>query len=113
MKASFHINSKAIYIEHGRRQIPFEQITHLEGDINYTIIHTLDGKKTIAAFTLKKFSDIIEKGLFVRTHKSFIINLLHLKSYQVNDSKIIMQGNKSLVVSRRRKKELKKALNLH
>jgi two-component system, LytTR family, response regulator len=111
MKASFHINSTAICIEHGKRQIPFEQITHLEGDINYTIIHTLDGKKIISAFTLKKFSDIIEKGLFVRTHKSFIINLLYLKSYQPNESILLLEGDKKIIISRRKREVLEKALN--
>lgn len=112
MKASFHINSTAIYIEHGKRQIPLEQITHLEGDINYTIIHTLDGKKIISAFTLKKFTDIIENGLFVRTHKSFIVNLLHLKSYQANEKTLVLAGNKTIIISRRKREELEKALKL-
>lgn len=111
MRASFHINSTAICIEHGKRQIPFEQITHLEGYVNYTIIHTLDGKKTVSAFTLKKFTDIIEKGLFVRTHKSFIVNLLHLKSYQANEKTLLLAGNKKIIISRRKKEELEKALS--
>jgi len=111
MKTSFHINSKAICIEHGKRQIPLEQITHLEGDINYTIIHTLDGKKTISAFTLKKFTDIIENALFIRTHKSFIVNLLHLKSYQANEKTLLLASNKTITISRRKKEEFEKALS--
>jgi DNA-binding LytR/AlgR family response regulator len=113
MKASFHINSTAICIEHGKRQIPFEQITHLEGDVNYTIIHTIDGKKIISAFTLKRFSDITENALFIRTHKSFIINLLYMKSYQPNEKTLFLEGDKKIIISRRKKEDLEKALQLY
>lgn len=113
MKMSFQIDSPAICIEHGKRQIPLAQITYLEADVNYTIIHTLDGKKIISAFTLKRFSAIIEKGLFIRTHKSFIINLLHLKSYQANERTVLLTGNKKIMISRRKRDELKKVLNCY
>ncbi len=110
MKASFHHNSNTICIEYGKRHIPFEQITHFEGFVNYTIIHTLDGKKIISSFTLKKFSDIIERGSFVRTHKSFIINLLYLKSYQPNEKTLLLEGNKTVIISRRKREALEEKL---
>lgn len=94
----------------GRNTIPFEQISHLEADVNYTIIHLIDGKKRISAFTLKKFDDVMLHSHFVKTHKSFIINTLYIKDYDRENSKLIMKTNKVIRVSRRRKVHLEQTI---
>ncbi len=110
MRTPLHVNSTSIIYQYGKSLIPFEKITHLEGFSNYTIIHTTDGRKTISSFNLKKFSKIIEKGLFIRTHKSFIINPLYLEYYYPKESRLIVFGNKNILVSRRNKPDLEKII---
>jgi DNA-binding LytR/AlgR family response regulator len=111
MKNAFHIASQSICIEYGKTHIPFAEITHLEGIINYTIIHTNAGKAIVTAFTLKKFEEIIEKADFIRTHKSFIVNPLYLGNYLPEERTLTIIGNKSVQVSRRMRKNLEHTLS--
>jgi two-component system, LytTR family, response regulator len=111
MKTAFNINSEGISLDMGKSKIPFDQISHLEADINYTIIHLIDGKKRVSAFTLKKFDDVTQHPRFVRTHKSFIINTLCVKKYSKDNSSLTMNSNQTILISRRRKPILEKIMN--
>jgi DNA-binding LytR/AlgR family response regulator len=88
-----------------QKQLPSE-IMLLQGDINYTEIHFVDGHKLMVATTLKK----LEKrfafcGIFFRTHKSFLINLNYIKAYNKDfaDDFVEMKNNYRVALSRRRK----------
>ncbi len=113
MKNAFHIANQSICIEYGKTHILFKDITHLEGILNYTIIHTSTGKSIVTAFTLKKFEEIIEKAAFIRTHKSFIVNPLYLGEYFPEEKTLRIMGNKSIQVSRRMRKNLENTMSLN
>ncbi len=59
--------------------ISLNEITHLEANNNYTNIFLLNNKKLCISKTLKEFHEKLGNELFVRVHKSYVINLLYLK----------------------------------
>lgn len=62
----------------------FEEILFFEGYGNYVKVHTADKQPILV---LDKLSDLEKKlspNNFIRTHKSFIINLLHVKEIEGN-----------------------------
>ena len=78
----------------------------MEADTNYTIVHFENGKKMMVATTLKKFEERFSESKFIfRSHKSFLINLRHVESFEGNAIK--MKNQFSVAVSRRKKESLK------
>lgn len=59
--------------------VSLNEITHLEANNNYTNIFLNNSKKLCISKTLKEFHHNIDSELFVRVHKSYVINLAYLK----------------------------------
>ena len=53
----------------------FQDIIRCEGDRNYSRIHLKDGRKLVVSKTLKTFEELLPENIFLRIHKSNIINL--------------------------------------
>ncbi len=61
-----------------RKKIPMHHIVRLEGEGNYTLIHFNDGTKLMISLTLKIMESRLLPGVFARSHKKNIVNLLYL-----------------------------------
>lgn len=58
-----------------------------------------------------EYEDLLDPDVFFRVHKSFIINLHHLKEYSTADGYFaVMQDSISVIVSRRRVDEFMVAI---
>lgn len=82
-----------------------ESVIMIQAEINYSLIYLLDGKKVIVSTCLKKLENrfaIIHS--FARVHKSFLINLDYLKSYQAGY--FLLENDLTCSVSRRKFKRL-------
>jgi two-component system LytT family response regulator len=77
-------------------------IVHLEADSNYTVFMMKNGKKTTVSKTLSAFEEILDDTMFVRIHKSHILNLGHLKTFSALNSTVTTSLGDTLAVSRRR-----------
>ncbi len=88
--------------------IPVEQISHLEGDCNYTLVYTKTNRKFVTAYTLKNFENILDKQKFVRVHKSHIVNLNCIEQIDLQkySGEIKLNCGRHLEVSRRKLKNL-------
>jgi len=84
------------------RIIPTDTIEFVQASSNYSILYLTDGTKLIISKTLKSISESLG-GHFMRTHKSYVINLKYIKEYRLKDSQIIMESTKSVLVSRANK----------
>ncbi|MCF0070993.1 LytTR family DNA-binding domain-containing protein [Dyadobacter sp. CY261] len=89
------------------------EILRLEADRNYTIIHLIGKRPFIASKTLKHFEDMLIKFRFVRTHKSHLVNLDHIIRISNNNEFIILSDGSRIEVSRRKKDEVQRQLNIH
>jgi DNA-binding LytR/AlgR family response regulator len=97
----------------GRKKLPPEDIILLEADINYTRLYLSNGESVIVATTLKKLEQrLVVFQNFVRSNKSYIINLDFMLDYKKDSYEIIMINQKKILVSRRRRNNLQEIINL-
>lgn len=81
-----------------------ENIIYCEAERSYTVFH-LEGNKTVTVSKpLLDYDTLLQDTSFFRIHKSFLINLLHVKEYQRGEGGlVIMSNNAEIEVSRRKK----------
>jgi DNA-binding LytR/AlgR family response regulator len=91
-----------------RTYVEPENITHLESDINYTLVHLNNGKQQILSYTLGKVHASLPVD-FIRVNRGIVVNLHYLKKQQAG--KVWLKNGHSLVVSRRRMEEVEKNIN--
>jgi two-component system LytT family response regulator len=89
-----------------------DDILYLEASDSYTVVHSRDGKRTISSKHIRVFETNLDPKKFFRVHKSYIINLEHLKGFSRSEGNMAVLDNGSLVpVSRRRLPELLAMIN--
>ena len=81
---------------HYFQRVSLSDIIFLEADNNYTTIHTKSGKY-IYSTVLKKMEEKLPKNLFMRVHRSYIINTQSVNGFEGNTLHI---GGKHLPVSK-------------
>ena len=88
--------------------IGLDHIVRCESNGKYTTIFLSDSKKNIVSSkTLGDFEDLLHNYGFFRIHKSFLINLKHLRKYLRNEGgHVMMSDGAVLEISRRKKDEL-------
>ncbi|BDS12228.1 LytR/AlgR family response regulator transcription factor [Aureispira anguillae] len=103
----------AIATSEGIHLFPLQTIVKLNSERNYTRVYFSDGKTLLSAKTLKEFEGLLAPYQFMRVHQSYIIHLIHIKSYMSKDGGYILMEDESTVPLASRKKsqlleELKK-----
>jgi len=82
-----------------------DQIIRIEGDSNYSIIHTIGHRPIIMAKVLRAYEAMLTPFGFLRTHKSHLINPEHVE--HITQKGIIRMKDESEVsVSRRKRIEV-------
>ena len=84
--------------------LKLEDIIYCEVERSYTVFH-LEGNKTVTVSKpLLEYDDLLQDTSFFRIHKSFLVNLHHVKEYQRGEGgMVIMSNNAEIEVSRRKK----------
>ena len=84
--------------------VKLDDIIYCEAERSYTIFH-LDGKRTVmVSKSLIEYDNLLQETQFFRIHKSFLVNLNHIKEYQRGEGGlVIMNDNAEIEVSRRKK----------
>ncbi len=103
-------NLNEFYVNIDRRliKIEFHTVSVVEAKGDYIHIKT-DVKNYIVHSTLKKIEDKLPKDLFLKVHRSFIINTK--KIIDIEDNSVLI-GKDVIPVSRTNRPELMKKLNL-
>jgi two-component system response regulator LytT len=103
-------NANEFYINIDRRliKIEFASVNIVEAKGDYIHIKT-EGKNYVVHSTLKKIEDKLPKDLFLKVHRSFIINTK--KIIDIEDNSVLI-GKDVIPVSRANRPELMKRLNL-
>jgi two-component system LytT family response regulator len=75
-----------------------------ESDDNYTRVYTTGGEKILVSKTLKDYEEMLSGCGFYRVHKSYLINLAHIKRFEKQEGGYIILTNdlKIPVASRKR-----------
>lgn len=100
--------------QHGVKFYPIEQINYCKAEGNYTTIYLQNnGKLELVCKTLKEFEELLAECNFVRAHRSYLVNLNHVKEYRRNHSSadangeggcLIVDNNARIPVSRDKRK---------
>jgi two-component system LytT family response regulator len=81
------------------------EIIRCESDGSYTRVFTKEGKEYMVSVPMKEYEDILLDHGFFRIHKSHIINLSYIESFD-KEGYVRLKDTTSLPVSRRKKNEL-------
>lgn len=85
--------------------VEISEIIRCESDWNYTRFFTKGGKKYMVSQPIKEYEDILEDYGFFRIHKSHIVNISSIDSFDKKNSLIILKDETRLPVARRKKNE--------
>jgi DNA-binding LytR/AlgR family response regulator len=81
--------------------IPVEQIHYIEANGDYVLIHTQDGK-FLKDRTMKYLETHLPDNLFVRIHRSFIVNIIYIDKielYEKETYKVWLKSGNTLKMS--------------
>jgi two-component system LytT family response regulator len=86
--------------------IKLEEILYCEAQRSYTIFHLNNNKTIMISKPLFDYECLLAGTTFLRIHKSFLINLLHIKEYVRGEGGTVVMSNNMEIEVSRRKKEL-------
>ena len=97
----------ALPYENGYRIIKCNTIQYCKSDGNYTLVKLVDSTSFILAKTLKTIEDLLPENLFIRIHKSYLVNQNYIKGYINNNGCcVILNSNEELPIASRKKTEV-------
>lgn len=89
----------------GKKFYALHQIIRLESDSNYTYVHFSDRKPLLVAKVLREFENLLLPFGFIRTHRSHLVNKIHIVGLDASGS-IAMTDESTAAVSRRKRKNV-------
>jgi DNA-binding LytR/AlgR family response regulator len=94
--------------KHSLVKVNYSDVLYAEACDNYSIIYTTQAKYVLS-YTLKVVEEKLAPFSFLRTHRSFLVNLKHIQ--KVNPKEVLVNG-KEIPVSENSRTELLQKLNL-
>jgi len=85
----------------GALHLVLNQITHFEGERNYTFIHLSSGAKVLSSKNLAYYENLLDDNIFFRCHRSFLVNREYIKS--LNTDVFVLKSDLQIPISRRKK----------
>ena len=93
--------------------IPVNEIVYCHASSNYTEFYLTDKKCILSSYTLKQYDEILTAQSFFRAHRSYLINLAHVKLYRRGEGgEIEMSNGHQIELSRTHKDEFMHLLNI-
>lgn len=93
--------------------IPLNEIIYCHANSNYTEFYLIDKKCILSSYTLKQYDEILTLQSFFRAHRSYLINMGHVKIYRKGDGgEIVMSNGHEIELSRTHKDEFLSLLNI-
>lgn len=80
---------------------------------NYTQFNLADSKRIMISKTLKEIETSLDPDIFIRVHKSYVVNLEFIKRFHTKDHIIVLKDGTEIPVSQRRKPNVIKQLRGH
>ncbi len=91
----------------GYKLVRANYIQYCKADGNYTKVYQVDGSSFVLARTLKKIEEQLPSHLFLRIHKSYLVNLNCIKEYGNSDGNYVtIANNERLPIASRKKAEV-------
>lgn len=98
----------------GFQIVETEKIRYLEADGSYCIIHLSSLEKVVSSKTLGEVEKVLDPSIFIRIHKSTIININYLRGFSsFQGSFAILDDNTKLTIARRKFNNFKEKVAKH
>ena len=96
-----------IPIQNGFEVLDIQNILYCKADDNYTELFLVNNQKKLVSKTLKYFEDILHENGFARIHKSYLVNVAYIATYNKGKGgTIILSTGTELSVSASKKASL-------
>jgi two-component system LytT family response regulator len=93
--------------------IPIHDIVYCHASSNYTEFHLTDKKCILSSYTLKQYDEMLTSQSFFRAHRSYLINMVHVKLYRKwQGGEIVMSNGHEIELSATHKDEFLRLLNI-
>lgn len=113
LSSALEINKKILFpSNNGYNIVKINNIIYCQAEINYSTAYTSDGKSYTMSHSLKYLEEMLPPAIFFRTHKSYLLNLNYVKSFDKKRGVAILENNKAIDVASRRVDEFIKALRV-
>jgi two-component system LytT family response regulator len=89
----------------GFQVVELEDILYAEAAGNYTNFYFINQRSVCTSKPIHEYEQLLSDSGFVRIHKSFLINLLHIKEYLRGEGGSVVLSNGTEIEVARRKKE--------
>jgi DNA-binding LytR/AlgR family response regulator len=76
-------------------KVPYDDLLYAEAMLNYVMLHT-NSKKMMVYVTIKGLEEQLPPDIFIKVHKSFIVNMRKIKSIEGN---VLDIGNEKITIS--------------
>ncbi len=87
--------------------VDLQDIISCESADSYTIVHLQTGERIMVSRTLKEYDELLNDCGFFRVHKSFLINIGHIKRFEKQDGgQIVLTNDIKIPVASRKREEL-------
>jgi two-component system LytT family response regulator len=88
----------------GFQVVDLKDILYCEASSSYTNFYFADKHSICTAKTIHEYEELLEDAGFVRVHKSYLVNLLHVKEYLRGEGgSVVLSNGKEVEVARRKK----------
>ena len=88
----------------GFRVVQLSDVVYCESESSYTIFYLLNGQRITASKSIMEYELLLEHSGFCRVHKSFLVNLHHIKEYiRGEGGSVVLTNDQAIEVSRRKK----------
>lgn len=106
-KAGFPLEMRlCLPTQKGFTVVKLEEIIYCEAQRSYTIFRLVNNKSIMISKPLFDYDRLLADTIFLRVHKSFLINLLHVKEYMRGEGgTVVMSNGMEIEVSRRKKEQ--------
>jgi two-component system, LytTR family, response regulator len=89
----------------GFQVVDLKDVLYCEASGSYTNFYFVEKHVVCTAKTMLEYEELLEDAGFVRIHKSYLVNLLHIKEYLKGEGGSVVLSNGTEIEVARRKKE--------
>lgn len=107
LQSNYDSKKIAIPTSTGVEMYSVKEILYFEGDGNYSRIITNSGRDITISKTLQWLEEVLPTDIFIRIHKSHLVNLGHVKTFdKASGNTLVLDNGAKLEVAHRRIEEI-------
>jgi len=88
-------------------KIPFKEVCKIEIEGNYSFITLMSGKRYVVKMSLKKLMEQLDEKMFLRCHRSAVVNITHIESLDLKDNIIKLANGTELGIGSKYRSNIK------